>query len=380
MIQVSGPEQHGSSRNWRTNRLIAFAFVAVAAGIAAFSFFMVFSRATVVVLSDQMDVGSGLIVDVAAAPSGDEVPGLIYELARTSSETVPIDHAVPVETRAEGRVRITSELSRSQTLVASTRLLTPDGVLFRLQETVVVPAFGSVEGLVAADEPGGSVGETTFTIPGLNEDTRRRFTVETVGTLVGGHQEMKVLTEEELARAQDRLADRLRSELRDELRRRASDDGSGFDGELLTFETVDQSADREVGDEADSFEVTATIRGRAVFFGRAAFDSAVRRMLASRLSFGREISSVSADTDGMEIEKIDLIGRRANVRVAARGTSVLSADAAGLDPEKLVGITADAAVQYLESLDGVSSASVKLSPFWVSRLPNVAEHIRIEVR
>ena len=138
--------------------------------IAVFSLLIVFSSATVVVLSEQRDIESGLIVDIASSPTDDEVPGSVYEISRSITDTFPVSSSVTVEIRAEGPVRIVSELARAQTLIASTRLVTPDGVLFRLKNTVAVPAFGAVEGVAVADEsgPSGDVGETTFTIPGLN--------------------------------------------------------------------------------------------------------------------------------------------------------------------------------------------------------------------
>ncbi|OIO51682.1 hypothetical protein COY93_01290 [Candidatus Uhrbacteria bacterium CG_4_10_14_0_8_um_filter_58_22] len=382
MIQVSEPKQNCSARHWRTNRLIAFVFVVVTAAIAVFSLLIVFSRATVVVLSKQRDIESELIVDIASSPTGDEVPGSVYKISRSATESFPVSSSVTVETRAEGRVRIVSELSRAQTLVASTRLVTPDGVQFRLKDTVVVPAFGSVEGVAVSDEsgPSGDVGETTFTIPGLNEGTRQFFSVETVGSLMGGRKETYMVTAAELSKAEDEMVGRLSSELTSALRGQARDDGSRPDGELFSFDVTKRLADTEIGEETESFNLSVTVEGKGVFFDRSAFDGSVNRMLTARLLFGRELATVNVDTSRTEIEKIDLIGRRANVRVTVQGASILSAEAAGLDPEKLVGVTSTAAVQYLEGLDGVSSASVSLCPFWLRRLPNVAEHIMIEVR
>jgi len=382
MIQVSEPKQYRAAHHWRINRLIAFIFVVVTVVIAIFSLLIVFSRATVVVLSEQRDIESGLIVDIASSPTGDEVPGSVYEISRSVTDTFPVSSSITVETKAEGRVRIISELARAQTLVASTRLITPDGILFRLKDTVVVPAFGSVGGVAVADESGssGDVGETTFIIPGLNEGTRQFFTVETIDSFKGGKKETYMVTATELAKAEDELVRRLRSELTSALREQAKQDGSRMDGELFSFNVAKRLADTEIGEEAESFSLSVTIEGRGVFFDRSAFDESINRMLAARLPFGRELAAINVDTSKIEIEKIDLIGRRANVRVSVQGASVLSTEAAGLDPEKLVGVTSSAAVQYLEGLDGVSSASVSLCPFWLRRLPNVAEHIKIEVR
>ena len=82
----------------------------------------------------------------------------------------------------------------------------------------------------------------------------------------------------------------------------------------------------------------------------------------------------------MTVEKTDPASGRANLRVLAKGLSIMSLEAPALDPAKLAGVTVEAARGYLEKIDGVASASVKVSPFWAGRLPNIAEHIKVEVR
>ncbi len=39
-----------------------------------------------------------------------------------------------------------------------------------------------------------------------------------------------------------------------------------------------------------------------------------------------------------------------------------------------------AAVVYLEQINGVASASIRISPFWSGRLPTAVDNIKVEVR
>ena len=381
MIQVHEPDQQRHPT--RLYRFIAIGFVALAAMIVVLTVYVVFSRAQVVVLSKQRDVEADLIVDVSTRPSNKEIAGGVFQLSKSATQTFEASSIVTIEMNAEGKVKIDSTLYRDQTLVASTRLLTEDGILFRLKETVVVPAFGSVEVNVFSIEAG-SVGElsagTKFIIPGLNEETRRFFTVRSVGVMSGGRKDMRLVTPSDIVKAEDLLKERLQSEIAETLREKARTEDLSMTGELFAYEITRSTGDMAAGEEAAEFTVSVTVNGQVVFYDQEAFKNRVQQLLADRLPFDRLLARFDLRDDEMSLEKIDLIGQRANIRVKARGSSVLSAEASGLDPAKLVNVTTDAATEYLESLDGVSSASIKMRPFWARRLPGTTKHILIEVR
>lgn len=381
MITATPPKEQGGSGPG-LYRGIAVVFFALAVGIAVFSVYVVFSRAEVIVLSDQEETSGDFIIDVTAQATEGEVGGGVYEVSSKATQTFPATSVVSIEMKAEGSVRITSTLSRSQTLVATTRLLTPDGLLFRTAKTVLVPAFGSAVVDIYADEPGqqGAIGDATFTIPGLNPDTRKHFTVETVMPLESGQREVRMVTASDILKAKDILRERLEAELSATMRDKARGDGVPLTGELFSFDVARQETDVAAGEEADEFTMTVAVKGSGVFFDRDGMRERIRQILGDRLSYDRSLLRLNEEKMELTVEKCDLLGGRANVRVSASGTVILSDDATGLDPDKLTGVTVDAAKEYLESLDGVSSASVKLKPFWSRRLPNVAEHIEVEVR
>ncbi len=76
---------------------------------------------------------------------------------------------------AKGEVEIVNESGNAQTLVATTRFLSADGVVFRLDARVVVPARGRVKAAFTADQAGpqGDVPAGRFTIPGLPAATQQ---------------------------------------------------------------------------------------------------------------------------------------------------------------------------------------------------------------
>lgn len=105
---------------------------------------------------------------VSTNPVEGALPGRLAEAPVEVMVTIP-PIGTPVDAIAEGVVVITNTTTSDQPLVATTRLLSKEGVLFRLREPVVVPSGGEVEARVYADVAGaaGNAEPTTFTIPGL---------------------------------------------------------------------------------------------------------------------------------------------------------------------------------------------------------------------
>jgi hypothetical protein len=363
-------------------RRIATIFICLTAGTVVLACYVILSRATVVVLSKQEEVRADFIVDVSSRPGGDELIGAVLEKVSDLNQRFPATEASKIEAKASGKVAISSSLDRAQTLIATTRLLTPEGVMFRTKRTVVVPARGTAEVEVEADEPGssGDVGEATFTIPGLNPDTRKLFSVVSVGTLGGGTRDGRAVTQGGIDAAVLTLKDKLAAEHGEALRQEAESLGIVATGKMISSSVVSSSSDAQAGEEAQDFGVGVKVRTVAVFYDSDGLNKLIAAKLKGELPFGRRLLGVDEAGTSVSLEKADLTSGRANLRVAARGATALSADSTALDPSNFSGVTVDAATKYIEKVDGVSSVSIKVRPFWISRLPDIAEHIKVEVR
>ena len=376
-VMPRAPQQHIAMY-----RRIATGFLVLTALMIGLVAYVVLTRASVVVLSKQEKQQADFVVDVAAKADAGEVPGLVFDEAGTLEQKFPATSVVKIDAPAEGRVKIGSSLFRAQTLVATTRLLTPDGVLFRIKKTVVVPAGGSVEVDAYADVPGasGNVGNATFTIPGLNPDSQRHFTVVTVSPMDGGLKEVRMVTQTDVDAAAAVLGDKLKESLSKRLHDRAEENGLIATGEAISYDVTKKLTDVPVGAEAAEFSLTLGMKAVGVLYDDARFTDAIRLKLKEKLPHDRTLLSVDAASVTRDLEKTDLVASRANVRVTATGLTVLSPDAPELARDKIIGVSVDAARDYLEGVEGVSSASIKVSPFWTGRMPNVADHITVEVR
>lgn len=153
-------------------------------------------------------------------PEGESTKPFIVTRAVESdgktSGTFPATGAASSTTdRATGTATIVNTTSREYTFVATTRLLSKEGVLFRMTQSTKIPANGSVDVQVRADQPGaeGDIGPTTFTIPGLPPDQQRLITAKSDSAMTGGSGEgVKGVSQSDIEAAKSELTAKLRAE------------------------------------------------------------------------------------------------------------------------------------------------------------------------
>lgn len=105
--------------------------------------------------------------------SGD-LPFAIVTVEKTATASVPAESTENVTQAAQGTIVVSNQQDAPQALIKNTRFETPDGLVFRIRDSITVPAAkngqpGTLPVTVYADEAGEqyNVPATTFTLPGL---------------------------------------------------------------------------------------------------------------------------------------------------------------------------------------------------------------------
>ena len=130
------------------------------------------------------------VVDSAAIPS---IPSSADATATSSLTDQVVPTPAPTSTssvtsspvvdqsqlQAQGKVRIGSDYASPITLVKTTRILSSDGKLYHLAQTVTVPARSHVIADVYADQNGSqyAIGPSSFSIPGLSSTLQQYVSV-----------------------------------------------------------------------------------------------------------------------------------------------------------------------------------------------------------
>lgn len=173
-ISKSRPVRTSGGFSWFLPLLI---LVLVGAGV----FFFFFSNPKAVVTYTPKTVVVPLAFDFLAA-NGTHALGLSYvpvSLAVTEEKEISTTNTAKLERRASGTIVIyNAYTAQTQRLIKNTRFESPDGKIFRIKDSVIIPGYtknatgtvpGSAEAEVYAESPGEeyNIGRVDFTIPGF---------------------------------------------------------------------------------------------------------------------------------------------------------------------------------------------------------------------
>lgn len=182
-------------------------------------------------------------------------------LRETAESVIPADTTKNVSERASGRIIVYNNYSeKPQRLIKNTRFADPEGLVYRISESIVVPGYrrvdskvipGSIETAVYADSPGKeyNIGLSDFTVPGFKTDAARYggFYARSKTPMEGGFDGVqRVPSDDAIAAARSKLREDMSAKLREKAAHSVPEGFVLYDGALgLSFESVHPIIDGE---------------------------------------------------------------------------------------------------------------------------------------
>jgi hypothetical protein len=373
-----------------TGRIIKIAFifaflVAVTIGITSFAF----SGAKISISPKIETITLGGTFSAYLDPQPGQLQMEMMTLETQGSKTVPTTGKEYIETKASGTITIYNDHKDSnQRLIRNTRFESPDGLVYRIDESIVVPGQyiedgevipGSVEAVVYADEPDGkyNIGLTEFTIPGFKGSPQfENFYAQSDTPMSGGFAGDRLTVEDSvLIDTQKTLRNELQTKLLDKALAEKPERFLLFEDALfISFES--QPTEEESGE--------ALVTEKATLFG----------LLFDENTFAAHMAqNASANYDGevvrfMDPESLTLQSNNAkdnepwksgsfDFSVSGSGDIVWILDHSALR-EDITGRNKDALHVILSGYPSIDQAEAIIRPFWKGSFPNDPEKIRIE--
>ncbi len=363
-------------RNLAGSFLIISALLFVVVGV------FTLSRAKVLIARGEQVQDFDLFFNVdKSVESAEVIEGSLAETVETKKSNGRVSSGEVRPAQAAGSVIIYNKRAVGQTLIPTTRLLSPDGHLFRLKNRVIIPAQGQIEAEVYADKSGKEeeIGPTTFTIPGLPADLQKRIYAESRETMRDGEVSISSLNQVDVDRAYHDLSQILddagKAKLQDKLGVLAPSDPHY----IYKSEILEQSTDAKLGQEVSSFEVKQTAHIIGMVFSRRELLSRVQSSLESLISKDTILLPVDFDDLTISIAEADIKLGQARLKVTAGARTRLSLGTPELAKERLFGLTKEGARRYLQGVDGIASFEIKM-PFYMKRIPKNPSRVMIGVK
>jgi len=369
------------SRSLRLYQRIAVVFVGITFLLLLSVLYLSVSRATIKIVANPKLITVNAIADVVANPTGDgQIAGVVKEKTVSGSKTftLPSAGSQAVEAKATGTVTIANTTTSNQLLVATTRVLSETGVLFRIDKATTVPANGKVDVIVHADKAGknGEIGPSKFTIPGLNATLQKQITGSSAAPMVGGVVYVRSLTDKDVADAVSALS-------ADLVKQAGTEFSTGLDQSLngvsLKSSVVSRKTDVPVGTQTGSFTLTMSLDVTGVYYQGDLVKTYAQNLFAKRIPEGYEATKINLEGMKATVEAADPKLGEARVSIYLDGNARLSLESSALSKDRFTGRSPNEVLTLLKSNEGIREVTVSFTPFWLKRVPTLKDHIKIEI-
>ncbi|NMC51844.1 hypothetical protein GYA54_03905 [Candidatus Kuenenbacteria bacterium] len=367
----------------RSYKFMATIFFLIAIILLVAIFYLVLAKVTITVTPANEPVIKSFEMSIAESPENSTstnpiIGGKVYvEKVSTEQEYQVSESQKKVEAQATGKATIYNTRDQAQTLVATTRLISKENVLFRLKDKVTVPASGEIEVNIYADKPGksGEIGPTTFTIPGLSADLQTLIYAESREATVGGEKQIGILSEADIEKAS---ADFKKTQLEKTMAKLTT----GLETEKwllvgggIVPEGQNFSYDKKVGDEVDGFKLKGEMTVIAVFVQKQDILDKIKEIMNNK----NEMLDVDESTLKYELLQTDVEKKEATAKIEISGLTKADENKNIFDKNMLVGFTESDLRLYFSQFNTVRDIRVEFSPFWVKKVPIFKDHIIIKM-
>ncbi|MCI0542443.1 hypothetical protein L0Y69_01655, partial [bacterium] len=330
---------------------------------------------------------AGKTADGAGESNGDFS---VMTLSLTQSRTLTATGEKFVEKKATGKIIIYNSFSAEpQRLVKNTRFESPDGKIYRISESIVVPGMkkeggndipGTLEVTVYADLPGKeyNIGIVDFTVPGFKGSPRyEKFSAKGKTPMAGGFQgKMKVVAEQDLEAAKSDLEGNLKAAL---WTKALAEKPAG----TVIWQSVSEYEFEHTTKDSDDGSVTAEATG---VLSLGIFDEkAISHGIAKRsFSLSEEEIVLADNLAELTVEFKDISRLKTpdlptgEILVSGKSTIVWQVDTNKL-AEELAGVKKQEYKGVFAKFPGIERARVTLRPFWKTRFPEDPNDITVEI-
>jgi len=355
-------------------------FVLVTVLLVGIIFYFSASKAVVEVTPKATKVETDFVADVTT--DADASGGLVAQVKEVEIEGSVEEESSglkDLEGNSIGKVMLYNKRPEEQSLVKTTRLLTPDNVMLRLVESVKIPAGGQLEVDVYADDSAAftSIAPVKLTIPGLSPSMQQVVFAEIKATLLSTGKSVKVIKAVDIARAKDKIDEQVFAKGIDEWTKDLGE--KKYTVMVVSKKVLSESVSDSIDTVKDKFTVTQKVKLTLIAFEQDKVIELAAAKLQANVVAGQQLLSLNMQNFSYKVQNFDEEKKTANIRVHVEGDVVLKADNKIFDKDRFAGLNPKAVELYLSNFESVKSVKVNLSPFWVKSIPNLKDHIFITV-
>lgn len=380
MVKINSPKnKEPKAAISKVNRQITVGFVLTTISLIVIIAYFSLSRAIIYITPEKFSVEASAELQIlpeitSTLTSSNILPGIVTSTILSAQNQFSPSEKTTIQEKATGIVTIINNYSRNQTLVATTRLLSPKNMLYRTTETVIVPAGGSVQVPIIADGSGDEyeTEPTNFTIPGLWEGLQDKIYAVADGKITKKTTSMRIITPQDLENAKDELLITLDKKAKQEVINR--DDYLS----ITNITLISTSTSNPVGADVNSYEMKITAKVDIVAFSKNDLEKLAVNNLKNSLPDKQ--TYLNHDPESLTYNLLDysLNPPSANIKINIKGTAI--ADILDQFSKKdILGFSEQDVLEYFKNKFNITNIQVHFSPSWVKSIPPLEDHVEIKI-
>lgn len=375
-------------RKISTYKRIAFSFIALTLVLVLVILYFTAIKVNIVLVPNQERISNSMVFDVhdvsAEKASSNKVSGIVRKVEINYSGTYAASGEEIIGKEAIGKATIINNYNKNQPLVATTRLLTLDGKLFRIKNTINVPAGDSVTVEIYADDPSPemAIGSSKFTIPGLWAGMQDDIYAESSEAIVYQQKVKKHIKEEDIEGAIRDMKQQLLANAKEDI----NENFSSYSQVKYKIDenSIQTEVAAEIDEEIDEFLAKMTANVIVVAFdGQAAAELAKQKFL-SAMPKNKEIINFDDNSIIYALNTFDYIAGVASLNATFEGKVSLKDSAEIIDLEKIRGINRGQLDVYLSEIKDIAGYEIRFSPSFLpgfmQKVPHLVDRIIVEIK
>jgi hypothetical protein len=361
----------------RFYKFVALSFLLITIILLGVIVFMSSKRAEIIITTKPTPVDVTTDVTIGTILGGDDIDGVVTSTLINFEKTFDVTGTHEEPAIAIGKVTLHNDAPGAQALVATTRLLSPEGILFRLKNAVTVPGNGTVIADVYADKVGieGNILPTRFTIPGLNEAKQKIVYATSEAAMTGGVKTVGSLGAEDLESAKRAFGDALQKTGQETLAA-AYPDKKG----IFLVESSNTTSTAAAGAMVSNFVMKGSGVVVGIFYDPASMTGLAKNMLAKRAINESESIQTGDKEPIVTLAEYHKESHTATVHLFYDGVATLNPQSKQIERSMFFGKSKDEVRRYLLSLDHVHTVDVVFHPAWMQSVPHINDHVQVIVK
>ena len=373
------------ARSVRIYKRIAVGFSVLVFIILLVVLYFALVKATISIALNEQVINDQVVIAVYDRPQDFSLPaksvrGLVKTVAVEQSKLYQVSGHDVIGEEVVGQITLYNKYNKSQPLVASTRLLSASGKLYRLKNSVTVPAGGQVVADIYADQakPEMAVGAELFTIPGLWEGLQDKIYGQSLEGAIKYQQKLRrIIAQDDIDKA---LAD-LKQVLKDKVKADFDNTYNDYDYKFYNLDELNLkfAVSGKVGEERDQLPVSMSGTVEVIAFNSDQAQDLAKLSSAAKLPAGQDLLNLDTSNLKYELTKFDPNMVMAEVNMTYDVKARANNKNEIVDKNKIIGLSEDQLKQYLSNIKDIRTYNIEFYPAFIKQVPRLTDRIEVKV-